>query len=89
MTPMIVVDVVTPKHYTPPLVVWVSFLLLFGAASVIGGILGWRNAERIAPTSLPETLYHRRTRVLRRGSAGFFVVGVVLMVTAIYYAAAG
>lgn len=57
-----------------------ALLIFTGVMALAVGGLGWRYAERIVPTSLPETLYRRRAKVLRRGAASFLLLGVVAVV---------
>jgi hypothetical protein len=70
----------------PPTAVWAALLMLFGLASGALGWFGWHRVDRVVPTSLPEDMRRQRSTVIRRGSAFFFVVGVVLVAMGIYTA---
>lgn len=74
------------EHHTG---VATAFLIILGLAAMATGWVGWRHAEQIVPTSLPESLYHRRTKVVRRGAASFGVVGVGVLVLGVLLGTVG
>ncbi|MDQ2726448.1 MAG: hypothetical protein M3Y91_00960 [Actinomycetota bacterium] len=74
---------------SPPTAVWAGLLVVFGLSSAALGWFGWRHVERVVPSSLPETLYRQRSTVIRRGSAFFFAVGLILVAMGIYTAVGG
>lgn len=74
---------------SPPTAVWAGLLIVFGLASASLGWFGWRHGERVVPSSLPETLQRQRSAVIRRGSAFFFVVGLILVGMGIFTAVGG
>lgn len=63
---------------SPPVAVWAALRIIFGLGSAALGWFGWHHVERVVPSSLPDALHHQRSTVLRRGSAFFFVLGLVL-----------
>ena len=75
--------------HSPPTAVWAGLLVVFGLASASLGWFGWRNVERVVPSSLPETMQRQRSAVIRRGSAFFFAVGLVLVAMGIFTAVGG
>lgn len=74
---------------SPPTAVWAGLLVVFGLSSAALGWFGWHHVERVVPSSLPETLHRQRSTVIRRGSAFFFVVGLLLVAMGIYTAVGG
>ena len=84
---MVLVAAETRKHLDSlPTAANVTLLVVIGALAAGLGSIGWRNAQRIVPTSLPETLYRQRCRVVRRGAASFFVLGLVMIAVGIFVA---
>lgn len=83
-------DIYSQKHVQSlPVTARVLLLVVAGAAATGIGWIGWHHAQRIVPTSLPETLYRQRCRVVRRGSASFFVVGLVMIAVGIFVGLSG
>jgi hypothetical protein len=62
-------------------------LAVAGAASVVVGRVGWRHAGALVPSSLPEDLHEKRSRVLRRGAVAFSGLGVLLLILAMWVVA--
>jgi hypothetical protein len=68
-------------------IVGTVLLLTVGVASLVVSRVGWRHAGAIVPSSLPDELYWKRVKVIRRGAVTFAVLGVLFVAMSVWVVA--